>query len=136
MHITTENKDAFPVFHRWRNNGDKWLGEICICRKEKTKKKRERERERLKVKERVETKQLSSMGVQTAFKVFYFERDNRGWKTKGMGWKIKESRENSTRCVENLFISFPFSTLPPLFLAPFLFFTQSLFSHFFVSVTC
>jgi len=43
---------------------------------------RKREKE-TKQEERVGTKQLSSMGVQTAFKVFYFEHD-RGWKTKSI----------------------------------------------------
>jgi len=47
----------------------------------------EKERKKLREREReyVYGPKLSSMGVQTAFKVFYFERDNRGWKTKSMG---------------------------------------------------
>lgn len=55
------------------------------------------------------TKQPPSAGVRTAFKVFYFERDVRGWETKGVGWRIKESRGDSTRRAEDLFIFLYFS---------------------------
>jgi len=52
---------------------------------EEKERKKLREREREREREYVYGPKLSSMGVQTAFKVFYFERDNRGWKTKSMG---------------------------------------------------
>lgn len=87
----------------WKYNCDKGLSKI-------RERERERERERLEDRMRGGTKQPPSAGVRTAFKVFYFERDVRGWETKGMGWRIKESRGDFTRRAEDLFI-FPYFSL-------------------------
>ena len=52
----------------------------------------------------------------SVFKVFYFQRDVRGWKTKGMGWQIKEQRKLHSERILSLSLSLPpFFALSPLF---------------------
>lgn len=119
-HIPSERKQNAPRIEHgkqkrayrisrtiWKYNYDKGLSEIREREKER---KIEKEREGRRGQDRMEggTKQPSA-GVRTAFKVFYFERDVRGWETKGVGWRIKESRGDSTRRAEDLFIFLYFS---------------------------
>lgn len=71
----------------------------------------------------------------TAFKVFYFKRGDRGWKTKGMGWQHQRAvrRETATRHAEDLFYLPPFSLSLSLSssraLAPFCSLSPSSFSR-------
>lgn len=53
----------------------------------------------------------------SVFKVFYFQRDVRGWKTKGMGWQIKEQRKLHSERILSLSLPPlpPFFALSPLF---------------------
>lgn len=60
----------------------------------------------------------------SVFKVFYFQRDVRGWKTKGMGWQIKEQRKLHSERI--LSLSLP--PLPPFLLFPLFFLSSSVCS--------